>query len=121
MKTEPLDFVQFSYSLGNRTVEGKLLPIAADKGIATLINRAFQRGELFRKVKKQPLPDFAADIDCASWGQIFLKYVISHPDVTCVIPATTKLKHMLDNMGAGYGRMPDAGMRRTIENHFDAL
>ncbi len=121
MKTEPLDFVQFSYNLANREVEPTLLSIAAERGIATLINRPFQRGDLFRQVKGRALPAWAGEIDCATWGQIFLKYVISHPAVTSVIPATSKLKHMLDNMAAGFGRMPDAQMRLTMERHFGAI
>lgn len=121
MRKETLDFVQFSYSLGNREVEKNLFPIAQDRGIATLINRPFQRGDLFKAVRGQALPVWARNIDCESWGQVFLKYVISHPAVTCVIPATSKLKHMLDNMAAGFGAMPDAAMRRTIEKHFSAL
>ena len=116
----PLDFVQFSYNILDRDVEQRLLPIAADKGIATLINRPYQRGGLFRKVRGQSLPEWAAEFDCTSWGQFFLKFIVSHPDVTCVIPATSKLKHMVDNMTAGYGRLPDEATRtrmiKTIES-----
>ena len=103
MRTEELDFVQFSYSLGNRDAERALLPIAADRGIATLINRPFRRGSLFARVKGRPLPGWAADIDCQTWAQVFLKYALSHPAATCVIPATSQVKHMTDNMGAGRG------------------
>jgi len=118
---EPFDFVQFSYSLGNRTVEQRLLPLAAERGIATLINRPFERGELFARAKGIPLPDWAAEFDCGSWAQFFLKFVVSHPAVTCAIPATSKLTHMVDNMGAGFGRLPDATLRRRMIDHFARL
>jgi len=118
---EPFDFVQFSYSLGNRTVEQRLLPLAAERGIATLINRPFERGELFARAKGRPLPDWAAEFDCGSWAQFFLKFVVSHPAVTCAIPATSKLTHMVDNMGAGFGRLPDATLRRRMIDHFARL
>ena len=118
---EPFDFVQFSYSIGNRTVEQRLLPLAAERGMATLINRPFQRGELFAKVKGKPLPDWAAEFDCASWAQFFLKFVVSHPAVTCAIPATSKLHHMQDNMAAGFGRLPDAASRKRMISDFEAL
>ncbi len=121
MKTEPLDFVQFSYNLVNRVAEDRLFPIAADKGIATLINRPFQRGSMFRRVKGKKLPAWAAEFDCTSWAQFFLKFVVSHPTVTNVIPATSKPKHMVDNMGAGYGRLPDAKMRERMIRHFASL
>lgn len=121
LKTEPLDFVQLSYNIDNRVAEERLLPIAKDKGIATLINRPFQRGSLFRHVKGKPLPDWAVEFDCASWGQYFLKFVAAHPAVTCIIPATTKIKHMLDNMAAGFGRLPDAKMRQRMIRHLESL
>ena len=114
LQNQPLDFVQFSYNIGNRDAEQRLLPIAREHGIATLINRPYQRGSLFRAVKGRALPEWAAEIDCASWGQFFLKFIASHPDVTCIIPATSKLKHMVDNMAAGYGRLPDASMRKRM-------
>ena len=121
LRTETFDFVQFSYSIGNRDVEDRLLPIASDRGIATLINRPFMRGSLFRRVRGQQLPDWAREIDCESWAQLFLKFVISHPDVTCVIPATSKVKHIKDNMGAGFGALPDRAMRKRMQREFDAL
>jgi diketogulonate reductase-like aldo/keto reductase len=117
----PLDFVQFSYNIGNRNAQQRLLPIAHERGIATLINRPYQRGSLFRKVKGQPLPDWASEFDCASWGQFFLKFIASHPHVTCIIPATSKLKHMVDNMAAGYGRLPDAQLRERMIKTIEAL
>jgi diketogulonate reductase-like aldo/keto reductase len=121
LENEPFDFVQFSYNILNRTVEHRLLPIARQRGIATLINRPFARGELFRLVKGQALPDWTSEADINSWGQFFLKFVVSHPDVTCVIPATSKPKHMLDNMAAGFGRLPDAAMRERMFAHISAL
>ena len=117
----PLDFVQFSYNILNRTAEQRLLPIAREKGIATLINRPYQRGSLFRKVKGKPLPAWAAEFDCASWGQFFLKFIAAHPAVTCIIPATSKLKHMVDNMAAGYGRLPDEPTRQRMIRLFETL
>ncbi len=97
------------------------MPLAREHGIATLINRPYQRGSLFRKVRGKPLPDWAADFDCASWGQFFLKFIASHPGVTCIIPATSKLKHMVDNMAAGYGRLPDAATRQRMIKYLESL
>jgi diketogulonate reductase-like aldo/keto reductase len=119
LQNQPLDFVQLSYNIGNRDAEQRLLPIAHEHGIATVINRPYQRGSLFRKVKGRPLPEWASEFDCASWGQFFLKFIASHPDVTCIIPATSKLKHMVDNMAAGYGRLPDASMRKRMIEVFN--
>lgn len=121
MRNEPLDFVQFSYNIEDRTAEQRLLPLAAERGIATLINRPFQRGELFRAVREKPLPEWSAEFDCRSWGQFFLKFIAAHPAVTCVIPATSKVHHMVDNMGAGFGRMPDAIMREKMRQYYAAL
>ncbi len=121
MKTEQLDFVQFSYNIETRTAEKRLLPLAADRGIAVLINRPFQRGELFEKVKGKTLPPWSAEFDCRSWGQFFLKFIVSHPAVTCVIPATTKVKHMQDNMTAGFGRVPTANQRSRMLSHVASL
>ena len=117
----PLDFVQFSYNILDRDIEQRLLPIAAEKGIATLINRPYQRGGLFRKVRGKSLPEWASEFDCASWGQFFLKFIVSHPDVTCVIPATSKLKHIVDNMAAGYGHLPDKPTRRRMIETIESL
>jgi diketogulonate reductase-like aldo/keto reductase len=118
---EPIDFVQLSYNIEDRRVEERLLPLAAERGIAVLVNRPFQRGSLFGKVKGQALPDWAGEIDCASWGQFFLKFTVSHPAVTCAIPATTKVHHMQDNMAAGFGRLPDAAMRQRMIDFYTAL
>ena len=121
LKSHPFDFVQFSYNIGNRDAERELLPLAADRGIAVIVNRPFARGSLFQKTKGHPLPEWAADFDCMSWGQFFLKYVVSHPAVTCAIPATSKVHHMVDNMGAGFGRLPDQPQRRRMETYFASL
>jgi len=114
LDSEPFDFVQLSYNIADREAERSLLPLAAERGIAVLVNRPFQRGDLFRAVKGKPLPEWAAQFDCASWAQFFLKFVVSHPAVTCTIPATSKLHHMQDNMGAGFGPLPDAALRERM-------
>jgi len=121
MRTEELDFVQFTYNIGNREVEDSLLPLAADRGIATLINRPYQRGALFRRVKGKTLPEWAKEFDCNSWGQFFLKFVVSHPAVTCVIPATSKVHHMADNMAANFGKLPSPAMRKRMLQYFERL
>lgn len=121
LESEPFDFVQLSYNIIDREAEKELLPLAQEKGIATLINRPFQRGDLFRRVKGKPLPKWAAEFDCESWAQFFLKFVAAHPATTCLIPATSKRKHMVDNMGAGYGRLPDANMRKKMIAHIESL
>jgi diketogulonate reductase-like aldo/keto reductase len=114
MRAEKLDFVQLNYSVGERESEKVLLPLARERGIATLINRPFMRAELFRRVAGKPLPGWAAEIGCASWGQVFLKWIIGHPAVTCVIPASAKAANMRDNMGAGVGALPDEALRERI-------
>ncbi len=121
LQQQPLDFVQLSYNIENRTAEQRLLPIAQERGIATLINRPYQRGSLFRRVRGKSLPGWAAEIDCSSWGQFFLKFIAAHPAVTCIIPATSKVKHMVDNMGAAYGRLPDATMRKRMIETFESI
>ena len=114
MHREPLDFVQFTYNIADREAEKELLPLARDRGIATMINRPFQRAELFSATKGRKLPAIAAEIGCESWGQFFLKFVVSHPAVTCVIPATSKPHHMVDNMGANVGVLPDQKQREDM-------
>jgi diketogulonate reductase-like aldo/keto reductase len=114
IQREKIDFVQLNYSAMTRNAEERLLPLAADRGVAVLVNRPFEDGKMFEAIDNRPLPSWAADIDCTSWGQLFLKYVIAHPAVTCVIPATGKLKHLQDNLAAGRGRLPDAKQRALI-------
>lgn len=108
------DFVQLNYSMAEREAEQRLLPLCADRGIATLINRPFARGDLFRKVGRQELPAWAADFGAATWGQFFLKFILAHPAATCLIPATRKAEHMIDNAGAGFGPLPDEGQRQAM-------
>ncbi len=121
MQTQQLDFVQFSYNIDNRQAEERLLPLAADRGIATLINRPYQRGALFSKVRNRELPEVAHDLKCTSWGQFFLKFIAGHPAVTCVIPASSKPGHMLDNIKANTGPLPDADQRIEMLEVFRAL
>lgn len=121
MASEPLDFIQLTYNIGNRIAEERLLPLAQDRGIATMINRPFQRGSLFGLAKGQALPEVAGDLGCASWGQFYLKFILAHPAVTSIIPATSKIHHMVDNMGANTGPVPDVAQRAEMLRVFDAL
>jgi aryl-alcohol dehydrogenase-like predicted oxidoreductase len=124
MRTEPLDFIQVDYSLGNRGAAEQILPLAAERGIAVLINLPFggrRDGNLFSRVRGQSLPSWAAEFDARSWGQFFLKYVLSHPAVTCAIPGMTKIANLDDNLGAAIGRLPDAAMRKRMEEFWDGL
>lgn len=121
LENQPFDFVQLSYNIANRAVEQRLLPIAKERGIAVIVNRPFARGSLFGRVKGKALPVWAQEIDCDSWAQYFLKYIVSHPAVTCAIPATSKVRHMKDNMGAGFGRLPDAKRRLAMESYLRTL
>ncbi|WP_316153878.1 aldo/keto reductase [Cupriavidus sp. BIC8F] len=114
VRSERVDFVQINYSVAERNAERTLLPLCEARGVAVLVNRPFQDGRLFRVVKDRPLPPWAGDIDCGSWGQLFLKFIVSHPAVTAAIPATSKPRNMADNLGAGLGRMPDPGQRERI-------
>ena len=121
MMSETLDFVQLNYSIGTRNAEERLLSAAADRGMAVMVNLPYERARLFEAVAGNELPEWAADFDCESWGQFFLKYILSHPAVTCVIPATTKPHHLRDNMGALYGRLPDEATRAHMVKHFEAI
>ena len=114
MRSEALDFIQVPYNLADRAVEARVLPAAADTGTAVLVMRPFEEGALFRQVKDKPLPGWAADIDCTSWAQMFLKFIIGHPAVTCPIPATSDPVHLADNIKAGFGRLPDEAQRRAM-------
>ncbi len=114
MTTEELDFVQLNYSMAERDAEERLLPLAADKRIAVLVNRPFAQGALFKRTSGKTLPPWTKEIGCASWSQFFLKFVVAHPAVTCAIPATSKVSHLIDNMQAGAGPLPDARMRARM-------
>lgn len=114
MRKEPLDFVQFTYNAADREAEQRLLPVAAEQCVAVIVNRPFQGGWLFGRVRGRPLPGWAAEIDCANWAQVLLKFVVSHPAVTCAIPATSRLDHLAENMGAGVGHLPDTALRRRM-------
>jgi diketogulonate reductase-like aldo/keto reductase len=114
MRTEKLDFVQINYSLMEREAEQRILPLAQERGVAVVVNRPFGAGDLFGKVRSKPLPDWAAEFDCRSWAQFFLKWIVAQPAVTCVVPATDKPRHLEDNMQGGIGRLPDANMRRRM-------
>lgn len=120
MSTFAPQFIQINYSVGERQAEERVLPMARDRGIAVLINRPFQAGRLFRAVAGRELPEFAREF-ADSWAQFFLKFIISHPAVTCVIPATSKPRHMADNLGAGFGNMPDPGQRKRMAGYFENL
>jgi diketogulonate reductase-like aldo/keto reductase len=113
MRRDRPDFLQINYSLGERDADRTLLPLAEELGIAVLVNRPFVAGRLFRAVGDRPLPDWARDF-ADSWGQFFLKFIVSHPAVTCVIPATSKLHHQIDNLGAGAGELPDQSTRQRM-------
>ena len=121
MRMRRFDFAQFNYSIVEREAEQRLLPAALDTGTAVIINRPFAAGGLFRRVRGEALPPWAAEFDCNSWAQFFLKYVVSHPAVTCAIPATGKPKHLVDNMGAGYGKLPDESTRKRMRAVIDSL
>lgn len=121
MREEDLDFVQVDYSLGDRSAGERILPLAKDRGMATLINLPFGRGRLFEAVGERSLPEWAAEFDAETWAQFFLKYVISHPAVTVAIPGTTEPGHARDNVGAMRGRLPDGATRRRMEELYDSL
>lgn len=111
MRSQPIDFVQVTYNPVDREVEQRILPLARDRGIAVIVNRPFRQGALLRALARQPLPPWAADIDCTSWAQFVLKFIVSHPAVTCAIPATTSVAHVRENMNAASGRVPDEALR----------
>jgi diketogulonate reductase-like aldo/keto reductase len=114
MRSQPIDFVQVSYNALDRDVEARILPLARERRIGVICNRPFRRGELFAKIGSAPLPAWAGEIDCANWAQVLLKFIVSHPAVVCAIPATSRVDHVRQNVGASYGRMPDEAMRRRI-------
>lgn len=121
MAGEDLDFVQLNYSLAEREAEKQLLPLAIERKLAVLVNRPFAEGQLFGRVRGQPLPPWAAEIGCATWAQFFLKFIVSHSAVTCAIPATSKVAHLADNMGAARGPLPDEKTRERMARYFANL
>ncbi len=114
LRAERLDVVQVNYSIVERAAERRILPLARDRGVAVLVNRPFSEGDLFRRVRGRPLPEWAAEVDCTSWAQLFLKWILANPAVTCAIPATSRAPHLVDNMGAGTGRLPDPAARERL-------
>jgi diketogulonate reductase-like aldo/keto reductase len=114
ISSRAVDFIQINYSVGEREAERRLLPLAMERGVAVIANRPFAGGDLFSRLRSKALPPWAAEIDCESWAQVLLKFVISHPAITCAIPATSKVTHLRDNMKAGYGRLPDEALRTRI-------
>jgi len=121
MRRERLDFIQVDYALDNRGAGEHILPLAAERGMAVMINLPFGRGRLFSAVRGKALPPWAAEIDCRTWAQFFLKYVISHPAVTCAIPGMARPAYVEDNLGAARGRLPDAALRRRMETFIDTI
>jgi aryl-alcohol dehydrogenase-like predicted oxidoreductase len=117
VRQEAVDFIQLPYSLTQREAEARLLPACADQGVAVLVMSPFEQGSLFEKVRGKPLPPWAAEFDCTSWAQYFLKFILSHPAVTCPIPATSNPKHLEDNLQAGFGRLPDEKLRAKMLQH----
>jgi diketogulonate reductase-like aldo/keto reductase len=114
LRSETLDFLQINYAMNDTAVERRILPLAADRGVAVIVNRPFGGGGLLGELRNRPLPSWAQEIDCQSWAQVLLKFVLSHPAVTCAIPGTGRPEHMLDNIGAGVGRMPDTALRARM-------
>jgi diketogulonate reductase-like aldo/keto reductase len=121
MRAHPLDFVQVSYNILDREVEQRILPLARDRGIAVIANRPFREGALVDAMRKHPLPPWAAEIDCVNWPQYLLKFIVSHPALTCAIPATSSVAHVRENLGAARGRMPDEALRRRMAEHAGKL
>jgi diketogulonate reductase-like aldo/keto reductase len=121
VRAERIDFVQFGYSIASRAAEARLLPLCAERGVAVIVNQPFDSGSLFAQVRGKALPEWAGDLDCASWSQLFLKYILGHPAVTCVIPGTARPDHMRDNLAAGLGRLPEAGERKRMAEYWAGL
>ncbi len=121
IKSEQLDFAQFNYNVVSTAAEERLLPVCAEYRTAVIVNRPFEEGALFRAVKGKGLPKWAQEFDCDSWARFFLKFILSHPAVTCAIPATRDPDYLVDNMGAALGRLPDASMRRRMVQHMRSL
>ncbi len=121
LRAEALDFVQVNYSLGEREAERRILPLARDRGVAVLANRPFAEGDLFQRVRSVPVPPWAVEFDCDSWAQFFLKWILAHPAVTCAIPGTSRPQHLVDNLKAAVGKLPDAATRDRMAAHVRAV
>lgn len=121
MRTQPIDFVQFSYNLLDREAEQRLLPLAQERGLAVIVNRPFREGALLKALARHPLPGWAAELGCDGWAQVALKFIVSHPAVTCAIPATSRVDHVRQNLGAARGALPDAALRARMAAHVAAL
>ena len=121
MRNEPIDFVQLSYNVVDREAEARLLPLASERGIAVIVNRPFRQGALTNQLKREPLPEWAAELGTSSWAQLILKFILSHPAVTVAIPATTRVDHVRENLAAAAGPMPDKATRERISAHVQAL
>jgi len=121
LRAEALDFVQVNYSLGEREAERRILPLARDRGVAVLANRPFAEGDLFQRVRSVPVPPWAVEFDCDSWAQFFLKWILAHPAVTCTIPGTSRPQHLVDNLKAAVGKLPDAATRDRMAAHVRAV
>lgn len=121
MRAHPIDFVQLTYNIRDREAEQRLLPLASERGIAVIVNRPFQQGALIDWAKRQPLPSWSAEMDCTNWAQFLLKFIVSHPAVTCAIPATSQVSHVRENLGAARGRLPDAALRRRMIAYVESL
>ena len=119
IKSEEVDFVQMAYSIGERAVEDKLLPVAAERGIAVIVNRPFEGGQLFNSVRGEDVPEWAIETGCKTWGQFFLKFVLSHPTVTCAIPATSDPSHMIENLWSARGNLPDEATRQKMVQYWE--
>ena len=121
IRKEKIDFVQLGYSIGTRAAEQRLLPVAAERGVAVIANQPFDSGDLFQRSKGKPLPAWASELDCTSWAQFMLKYIVGHPAVTCAIPGTARPDHARDNIAAALGRLPDERQRRRMAEYWEAL
>jgi aryl-alcohol dehydrogenase-like predicted oxidoreductase len=121
MASQPIDFVQATYNILDREIEERILPLAREKGIAVIANRPFREGDLIRQIENEPLPDWLAETGARNWAQFLLKFIISHPAVTCVIPATTRVDHVRENLEAASGTLPDEKLRRRMIDYVEAL